>query len=88
MRTVLAFLAGFVAFFITSGVFYGVIMLDAQMELLAAHPETFHAEPRVALVILGNMLWVGMVQYLFRASSSTGVATGSLICSKKNKKSL
>ena len=77
MRTVLAFLAGFVAFFITSGVYYGVIMLDAQMELLAAHPETFHAEPKMALAILGNMLWVGLVQYLFRASSSTGVATGA-----------
>ena len=76
-RTVLAFLAGFVAFFVTSGVYYGVIMLDAQMELISAHPETFHAEPKMAFAILGNMLWVALVQYIFRASSATGVATGA-----------
>ena len=76
-RAILAFLAGFVAFFVTSGVYYGVIMLDAQMELISAHPETFHAEPKMAFAILGNMLWVALVQYIFRASSATGVATGA-----------
>ena len=76
-RTVLAFLAGFIAFFLTSGIYYGVIMIDAQTELMSAHPETFYAEPKMAFAILGNMLWVGLVQYLFRASSATGVATGA-----------
>ncbi|HCH61875.1 MAG: hypothetical protein CL927_18380 [Deltaproteobacteria bacterium] len=77
LRPVLAFLAGFVAYFITTGLFYGVIVYDAQMEIMAANPESFHADPKIAMVLIANALWVGMIQYVVTASSKKTVAAGA-----------
>ena len=78
LRKLLAFLSGFIAFFVTSGVYYGVIVYDAQMEVMEANPDAFHAEPKVGLIILANLLWVGMVQYVIEASSKKGVVWGAI----------
>ena len=76
-RNALAFLAGFIAFVLTTGLYYGVIVYDAQVELMAANPETFYAEPKVAMVLIANALWVGMIQYVITASSKKTVAAGA-----------
>ena len=78
LRKLLAFLGGFVAFFVISGVYYGVIVYDAQMEVMNANPETFNAEPKIGMIILANVLWVGMVQYVIEASSKKGVLAGAI----------
>ena len=42
------------------------------------NPDAFHAEPKVGLIILANLLWVGMVQYVIEASSKKGVVWGAM----------
>lgn len=87
LRNLLALLAGFVAFFVTSGVFYGVIVYDAQMEVMKANPDAFHAEPKVGLIMLANLLWVAMVQHVLmlspkksvRAAAASGAITLLLV---------
>lgn len=78
LRNVLALLAGFVAFFLCSGIFYGVIVYDAQMEVMQANPEAFHAEPKVGFIVLANLLWVAMVQYVVLLSPHRSVGAAAL----------
>ena len=61
LRKLLAFLSGFIAFFVTSGVYYGVIVYDAQMEVMEANPDAFHAEPKVGLIILAKSLILNLL---------------------------
>ena len=77
IRSVLAFIAGFIAFAVTSGVFYGVIVYDAQMEIMEANPLSFHAEPKFEMIILANLLWVGMMHYVIHNSGKKGVGAGA-----------
>ena len=76
-RQIQAFFAGFISYFVISGVYYGVIMLDAQKKLMDAHPESFLSEPRVEFVVLTNLLWVGMIHYLIAHAGAKSVSEGA-----------
>ncbi|HAN30279.1 MAG TPA: hypothetical protein DCQ06_01655 [Myxococcales bacterium] len=77
LRQISAFFAGFLSYFVVTGVYYGVIMLDAQKELMAAHPESFLAEPRMEFVLLTNLLWIGMIHYLIVQAGSKSAMDGA-----------
>ena len=78
LRSFLALLAGFVAFFVCSGVYYGVLVYDAQMEVMNANPDAFHAEPKVGYIMLANVLWVAMVQHVVALSPKKSVGAAAL----------